>query len=363
MALDPRTPVIVAAAQYTQRVAEGDPLLEPADLMVATLRRAEADSGGKGLLAAAETVRHIRLSSARYGDPARLVAERMGANNVRQTAFATNGGQVVGTVVARTAEDVLSGAFDVAVIVGGETWKSHLTAQRSGSVLAWTPQQDGTEPDIVIGPPLDFRHPAEDGVGATMPVHIYPIIENAMRAAAGRTIAQHQAYLGDLWVRFSQVAVDNPYAWDRTPYTAEQIVTPSPANRMVSFPYTKLMMSNEQVDQAAGIVMCTVEKARALGVPEDRWVFPYACSEASAPTVAERPDLAISPMLRECGDALWKPRGWVLTPSPTSISTRASRRPCNNRPWSSASASTANSPSLAGCASPADLGTTTPCRA
>ena len=98
MALDPRTPVIVAAAQYTQRVAEGDPLLEPADLMVETLRLAEADSGGKGLLAAAETVRHIRLSSARYGDPARLVAERMGANNVRQTGFATNGGQVVGTV-------------------------------------------------------------------------------------------------------------------------------------------------------------------------------------------------------------------------------------------------------------------------
>ena len=100
MALDPRTPVIVAAAQFTQRVAEGDPLLEPADLMAETLRRAEADSGGKGLLAAAQSVRHIRLSSARYTDPARMVAERIGANDVRQTAFATNGGQVVGTVVA-----------------------------------------------------------------------------------------------------------------------------------------------------------------------------------------------------------------------------------------------------------------------
>src|SRR3954447_1225466 len=309
MSLDPRTPVIVAAAQYTQRVAEGDPLLEPADLMVETLRRAERDSGGKGVLAAGETGRPIRLSSARYGDPARLVAERMGAKNVRQTAFATNGGQVVGTVVARTAEDILSGAFDVAVVVGGETWKSHLTAQRAGRELQWTPQPDGTEPDIVIGPPLDFRHPVEDAVGATMPVHIYPIIENAMRAAAGRTITEHQAYLGQLWRRFSQVAVDNPYAWDRTPYTAEQIVNPSPANRMVSFPYTKLMMSNEQVDQAAGIVMCTVERARAFGVPEESWVFPYACSEASAPTVAERPDLAVSPMLRACGDALWKTTG------------------------------------------------------
>src|SRR5947208_1354070 len=230
MALDPRTPVIVAAAQFTQRTADGDPLLEPADLMAETMRRAEADSGGKGLLAAAQTVRHIRLSSARYGDPARMVAERIGANDVRQTAFATNGGQVVGTVVARTAEDILSGAFDVAVVVGGETWRSHITAQRAGNELAWTRQPDGTAPDLVIGPPLDFRHPAEDAVGATMPIHLYPLIENAMRAAAGRTIAEHQAFLGDLWVRFSQVAVGNPYAWDRTPYTAEQIVTPSQGN-------------------------------------------------------------------------------------------------------------------------------------
>ena len=69
------------------------------------------------------------------------------------------------------------------------------------------------------------------------------------------------------------------------------------------------MMSNERVDQAAGIVMCTVERARALGVPEENWVFPYACSEASAPMVAERPDLATSPMLRACGDALWKATG------------------------------------------------------
>src|SRR3954468_4764621 len=309
MALDPRTPVIVAAGQFTQRADKGDPVLEPADMMVEALRTAEVESGGKGLLTAAQSVRCIRLSSARYLDAARLVAERMGANDVRQTAFATNGGQVVGQVVAGTAEDILAGRVDVAAVVGGEAWKSHLTAQRAGRELQWTPQPDGTEPDIVIGPPLDFRHPAEDAVGATMPVHIYPIIENAMRAAAGRTITEHQAYLGQLWQRFSQVAVDNPYAWDRTPYTAEQIVTPSPANRMVGFPYTKLMMSNEQVDQAAGIVMCTVEKARALGVPEDRWVFPYACSEASAPMVAERPDLAISPMLRECGDALWKTTG------------------------------------------------------
>src|SRR4051812_35108883 len=113
MALDPRTPVIVAASQFTQRADQGDPVLEPADMMVEALRTAEAESGGDGLLEAAQSVRCIRLSSARYPDAARLVAKRMGATGVRQTAFANNGGQVVGTVVARTAEAILAGEFDV----------------------------------------------------------------------------------------------------------------------------------------------------------------------------------------------------------------------------------------------------------
>src|SRR5438045_8652323 len=123
MALDPRTPVIVAAGQLTQRTAEGDPLLEPADMMVEALRRAETESGGRGLLAAAQSVRCIRLSSARYGHAARLVAERMGANDVRQTAFATNGGPVVGRVVARTAGHIAAGRFDGAAVAAGEAWK------------------------------------------------------------------------------------------------------------------------------------------------------------------------------------------------------------------------------------------------
>ena len=44
---------------------------------------------------------------------------------------------------------------------------------------------------------------------------------------------------------------------------AHEIVTPSPANRMVSFPYPKLCTANMQVDQGAGYIVCSVEAARA----------------------------------------------------------------------------------------------------
>jgi len=79
-----------------------------------------------------------------------------------------------------------------------------------------------------------------------------------------------------LWSRFSEVASRNPYAWIPTFKTPEEIRTPSASNRMVGLPYTKMMNSNNDVDMGAALIMCSVEKAQALGVPRDRWVFPLS---------------------------------------------------------------------------------------
>ena len=45
---------------------------------------------------------------------------------------------------------------------------------------------------------------------------------------------------------------------------------------MVGLPYTKYMNSNNDVDMAAAVIMCSAEKAESLGVPRDRWVFVHA---------------------------------------------------------------------------------------
>ena len=89
--LDPRTPVLVGAGQLSQRVDRGEPVLEPVDLMVEALRRAEADSGATGLLSRADSVRVLCQLSWRYGDPGALVAERLGASP-RQTVYTVMGG-------------------------------------------------------------------------------------------------------------------------------------------------------------------------------------------------------------------------------------------------------------------------------
>ena len=68
----------------------------------------------------------------------------------------------------------------------------------------------------------------------------------------------------------------NPNAWIQKALTPEEIRTPGPTNRMIGFPYPKYMNSNNDVDQGAAIIMCSVEKARSLGIAEDRWVFPHS---------------------------------------------------------------------------------------
>ncbi|HZR12523.1 MAG TPA: acetyl-CoA acetyltransferase [Acidimicrobiia bacterium] len=309
MPIDARTPVIVGVAQLSQHEDAHD-AREPVDLMADAGRAAALDCGKPAILDALDSVRVVNLLSWHYRDPAALVAAQLGAARDHvETVYTEGGGQIVGTLLARTADDIAAGALDVALLTGAEAWRTRTAYRRAGEPLPWTEQPEGVAPDRMVGAPLDMWHPAEVARGITTPVQVYPLFESALRAAAGRGLAEHSRFLGELWARFNAVAVRNPDAWDHTAYTAEQIATPSRANRMVGFPYTKLLCSNEQVDQAAALLMCSAERADALGIARDRWVFPRAASEARAPNVSERPDLATSPLVRAVGDALWKLTG------------------------------------------------------
>ena len=125
------------------------------------------------------------------------------------------------------------------------------------------------------------------------------MFETALRYSNGESINGHLKRVSELWAGFNRVAVENPNAWIRTPITAEEIRTPSPTNRPVSYPYTKLMNSNNSVDQGAALILTSVGKARELGISEDRWVYPHAGTEAwDHLYVSERDNLHTSPAIR-----------------------------------------------------------------
>src|SRR5690606_26743602 len=88
-------------------------------------------------------------------------------------------------------------------------------------------------------------------------------LEDAFAAAQGWSADEHHRRLGSLTESFAAVAAGNPYAWERSGPSAADIVDPSDGNRMIAEPYTKLCCSNLRVNQAAALLLTTVEGARA----------------------------------------------------------------------------------------------------
>ncbi len=305
MTIDPRTPVLVGVGQVTHHAAGLDDALAPVELMARAVEAASADAG-LSAVPSPDAVRVVSLLSWRYRDPARFVAERLGIEP-HERAYSTGGGNSPQSLVNLTAGEILRGELDLAVITGAESWRTRNRAAKAGvalTELGWPEVDESVEPDRLIGEPLDMNHPTEQALGIVMPIQVYPMFETAIRAAAGETVDEHQVKVSELWSRFSQVASDNPYAWTPTARTAEEIRTPGPSNRTIGFPYTKYMNSNNDVDQGAAIIMCSVERARSLGVPEDRWVFVHAGSDCHEHTyISHRWTFAETPAIARGGRA------------------------------------------------------------
>src|SRR5262245_13129276 len=277
MPADSRTPVLAGVAAVQQRDDDPAKAREPVELMIAALERAAEDAGARELLARAD-----RIAAPRgfwdYADPCRLVAERFGASGARTEVAEV--GVLQTTLLGRAAAAIAAGEADVVLVTGGEAKHRQQRAAQTGRE-APTTRQTGVEPDLVLRPHDRIVSRSEVAAGLQMPVGQYAMIENALRAAEGVAVDAHRSAVAALWARMSKVAAGNPDAWSREPVAADAIRDPGPRNRMLAFPYTKLHNSQWNVDQAAGLVFCSLGTARALGIPRERWVFPLALAESN----------------------------------------------------------------------------------
>jgi acetyl-CoA C-acetyltransferase len=301
MALDPRTPVIVGVAQTLRRPEDPATASAPVDMMADSLRLAAEDStAGATLLDRADSVRVPSVLSWRYTDPGALVADRLGISP-RQTVVTTAGGNSPQMLLNDSALAIQRGELDVVLMAGAEAMYTRFRARKVKAWLDWEPQADA-EPSLLLGDERPGTNDAEMARSIVLPIQIYPIFENALRAAAGESIDDHQAKIAALWSRFSEVAATNPNAWSREARTASDIATVTADNRWIGFPYTKAMNANLDTDQSAAVIVCSVEAARAAGVPEERWVFPWSGADAYDHWfVSERADLHSSPAIRIAG--------------------------------------------------------------
>ncbi len=298
--IDARTPVLVGVGQLTQRDVEPAAALEPLALMVEAARQAADDAGaGAALLARLDTIAVVNILSWPYGNAPGLLGERLGAKPT-ECLYSTVGGNTPQWFVNETAAKIAGGTVDAALLAGAETVRTMARARRAHVALEWTSGGPGSP--TTVGETRDGTTSYEADHGLVLPTAIYPLFENALRAAAGRSIAEHQRYLGALMSRFAAVAAENPHAWFREPATADELMTVTPQNRYIGFPYPKRLNAIIDVDQSAAVLMTSVATARELGIPESRWVYVWGTGDAHDHWyVSDRVGYARSPAIREAG--------------------------------------------------------------
>ncbi len=286
---DDRTPVIVGVGEITDRPDDPSQGLEPLALMQAALGRACADAdGGAGdahgaagarLFAALDSLDVVNQVTWPYDAPAAQLCARLGVRPAR-VAYGEIGGETPVRFLAEAASRIARGRSSVAAVCGAEAQNTLDRARRAGIDLPWTPAAGGRTgmPDaagLVRAQALN--------VGAFLPVTVYPFYENACLAQWGQTPRQALTETGVLWAGMSRVAAANPYAWLGHPHDASAITTPGPANRMLAWPYTKLMVANPSVNQGAAVLMTSLAVARAAGIPTSRMVFVWGGAGAHEP--------------------------------------------------------------------------------
>ena len=310
--IDPRTPVLVGCGQITDTTGKPSSERSNVAFCAEAANLALADCGAS--IGAAALGRRIdavtvleffpdvspRFASpfGRCSNPPKGVANRLGAAP-RQLLYTHSGGNMPQYMVNRLAEEIAAGETELALVCGAELLRSTQNARKAGLKIDHN-EDPGGEPARVGDKRFGFSdEEARHDLRAA--IHFYPLLENAIRGGLKRDVPTHMKAMGRLFERLAAVARDNPLATRRDGYSAERLATISDDNRWICFPYPRLMNSNAIIDQAAAVLLTSVEKAREWGIPQDRWVFLHGCADGTDTwVVSERDRLDASPAIRGC---------------------------------------------------------------
>ena len=268
MLAEDRVPVIIGVGQVNDRpehVADG---LDSTGLMLAALRVAEADSGVRILdkiewlgvedqMSFRNPAHHLNLAGQLDKIPREVV----------RTYNASGDGPV--RLINEAANLIAAGRITFAATTGGEAFR---TATKRAQEEAWK-NLGARNTDIMSEALAAFAMPHAKRYGMVTPSEIYPLYEQATRAAWGQTLSEAQAETGAIWEGNSKAAAANPHAWLRRERRAAEIIEPTADNRMINYPYTKLMVANSSVNQGAAVIITSLAAARALGIAEHRLIY------------------------------------------------------------------------------------------
>ena len=262
---------------------------EPLDAWAEALRATGVDP------AAIDSLDVVYCQSWPYDDPPRRLAEAVGARP-RRLHYSGIGGTTPLTLAAAAAERVAAGEAEVCAVVGGEALATVRRMKKAGERPGWSHRDPVKRPFPFEAP----FHPAEVAHEVFQAYTTFAMRDVARRARLGVAPEEHRSAIGGLFAPMTEVAAANPHAWFRQVRSAEELVAPTAENRMVAYPYTKLVTAFMDVDQAAAFVVASEEAADRLGISLDKRVHLRGWGSARDPDyVAEHPELWRSPAMEQ----------------------------------------------------------------
>lgn len=293
-----KTPVLIGTAQLVNR--EKTPVqIDPLMMMAETSRLAAADAG-LATLDEIDTLYVVNCLSRILERPAQDLSEILKMKPI-ETGYTGIGATAPQWFVNRAAERIYREQSELVLICGAEAFYTHekLTAAQQSMKDYLTDERSSLFSSYCgdIRTPLT---PLEMHYGMFYPLTIYALFENALRAHWKKSIPDHIDELASFCAHCSHRAAGNPFSWFQESRSAEEIASVNEENRMVAFPYTKLMCSNMNVNQAAAVILTSQARAEALGIPEEKMIFLRGCADAEDIfLVSERPDLHATPSVAD----------------------------------------------------------------
>ena len=298
--LDARTPCIIGVAQQTWHPG-GPPAPEPLDMWARVTTAAAEDTGAASgkVLRMAGSLAVLYCQSWPYDEPAARLAGSLGIQPPR-SHYSGIGGTTPHTLITDAASDIAAGRLDLAIVAGGEALDTARRYKKAGERLPWS-HLDSVKKPFPFEEPF---HPSEVAHSVFQAWLTFAVFDVARRAHLGTPPDEYRQQLGDLLAPMTAVAEANPHAWFRTRRDAGDLIEPSPANRMVGYPYTKSMVAIMDVDMAAAVVVASQETADSLGVPAERRVYFRGWGYAADPIyVAEHEPMWGSPAMTAASSA------------------------------------------------------------
>jgi acetyl-CoA C-acetyltransferase len=287
-------PVIIGAAQFTQRKDTPQPL-DSLSLIVKTGQNAIEDTHTKNIADFIDAIYMVNISSWTYEDAPGELGKRLNITP-KEKIYLPDGGQSPQMLVNRAAKAITSGKRRAVLIAGGEAAYS-ISKRFKGKRPEYWPKRE--TPKYINGEKWAIAKSVVK-YGLYFATTAYAIFETALRASSGRSIEEHRKYMGKLLEHFSKVASKNPYSWTQKHFSAEEIIISSPENRRIVYPYTKRMCANNFVDQAGTIIITSEEIAKSLNIDRKQWI--YIMGGATFKNIDEiyrRPRLNDSPATKE----------------------------------------------------------------